>query len=724
MSQVVSEKDITLGAWGNITLIRRESGVCILYFNTPGGANTLSYEVMKNFDEAVDFVRRDADTKALIFSSPKPDMFIAGADIREISKLENLDAARYLVDYGQELFRRIVALPQPTVAAINGVCLGGGFEITLCCDRRIASYGKSTFFGLPEVTIGLVPGLGGTQKLPRIIGLKPTIDMLLSGIPIEIPEALELGLIDKAVEHDKLLDEAEKIALELVHSRIDRQAEWNAREARVEEKDGGLDKRKSLLKISNRAVQIKTKGFYPAPKKALEIIGKGLEDGLEAGMRYEAEAFAELASSTTARNLINVYFSREMATQTALRAIEKYGEVKELGIIGSGTMGTALAELALAKNINLTVQGSSPEKSEAHAERLRKRVADIKNGSGKGSEITAAITDDDFHHSQFIVEAIKEDVDAKNKLVFEISRAIGPDCIIASNTSSFPISHLAQMSNKPDRVVGLHFFNPIDRMPLVEVITHERTNADVLKRAIAFVGQIGKVPVVIKDSAGFLVNRLFVSYFFEATLLAVEGVPINWVDEAVVNFGMPMGPFALLDELGWTLTMGVGDVVNKKFGERLKPPFNIHRDMYKLIDELGDDKAKFYLVDDSGKRLGINESTISKLPAKLSSENSSEADQKNICERLFLPMVDEASRCLEEKVVRKARDVDLAVIIGAGFPAFRGGLLRYADDLGIDYVVTRLEEIYSQTGERRTVSKMLKDMQQVGRRYYGLGAGD
>lgn len=722
MSQIVSEKDITLGAWGNITLIRRESGVCVLHFNTPGGANILSYEVMKNFDEAVNFVKRDSETKALVFSSPKPDMFIAGADIREISKLDSIEAARHLVDYGQELFGRIVELPQPTVAAINGICLGGGLEITLCCDRRIASYGKATLFGLPEVTLGLVPGLGGTQKLLRVIGLKPTIDMLLTGAPIEIPEALELGLIDKVVEHDKLLDEAEKMALELVNSKtFDRQAEWNSREKRIEEKDGGLEKRKSLLKISNRAIHIKTKGFYPAPKKALEVIGKGLEEGLEAGMTYEAEAFAELASSTIARNLINVYFTREMATQTALRAIDKYGEVKELGIIGSGTMGTALAELALEKNINLTVRGSSLEKSEAHAERLRKRGSDSKNG--KAPTITAALTDDDFHNSQFIVEAITEDVDAKNKFVFEISRAIAPDCVIASNTSSFPISHLAQMSNKPERVVGLHFFNPVDRMPLVEVITHERTNADVLKRAIAFVGQLGKVPVVIKDSPGFLVNRLFVSFFFEATLLAEEG-PINWIDEAAVNFGMPMGPFALLDELGWKLTMGVGDIVHRKFGERLKPPSGMHTGMYKLIDEIGDDKAKFYLVDDSGKRHAFDESTILKLPTKLSTEKPSEVDQKKICERLFLLMVDEATRCLEEKVVRKARDVDLAVIIGAGFPAFRGGLLRYADELGIDYVVTRLEEMYAQTGSRRTVCKMLKNMQEVGRRYYGLGSGD
>jgi 3-hydroxyacyl-CoA dehydrogenase len=372
----------------------------------------------------------------------------------------------------------------------------------------------------------------------------------------------------------------------------------------------------------------------------------------------------------------------------------------------------------------VTVQGSSPEKSEAQAERLRKRGADFKNGTGETPEVTAAITDDEFHDSQVILEAIKEDVDAKNKFVFEISRAVGQDCIIASNTSSFPISHLAQMSNKPERVIGLHFFSPIDRMPLVEVITHERTNSDVLKRAIALVGQLGKVPVVIKDSPGFLVNRLLVSFIFEATLLAEEGVPLNWIDEAAVNFGMPMGPFALLDHLGWTLGMGVGDVVNRKFGERLKPALSIHKSMNKLIDEIGDDKARYYLVDDSGKHRGFDESTISKLRMKLSSEKPSEVELKNICDRLFLPMVDEATRCLEEKVVRKARDVDLAIIVGAGFPAFRGGLLRYADDLGIDYVVTKLEEIYAHSNSVRTVSKMLKSMQEVGRRYYGLGSGD
>ncbi len=724
----------TIGSWSDsLTLDLLPSGVALLSFNVKGGPNLLSSEVLNYYKASLDLIEKDDSVKAVVINSPKPDQFLLGADIREILKFENRGQAADLARRGQESFNRMLKMSKPFVAAISGMCLGGGLEISLCCDARIAAESPKVLLGLPEVSLGVVPGLGGTQRLYRMIGLKVALEMILSSEPISYLRALDLGLVDAICTPDQLLAVAEAKAIDLVKSNGAHLAERARREQEVEEKEGGLAKRQSLLKMSDRAVRIKTRGYYPAPRRAIEIIQTGLTEGLEAGLQAEVDAFGDLASSAIARHMINLYISKEMAVQIGNRALEQAGHVTTLGIIGTSTMGTGIAELALASGASVLLKGSSPEKSAREAARLNKKIEVLrgekdsegaKNDSADSAEgyprVSVAETDDDLRPAQIIIEAVTEDLDLKNKVIYELSRLVKNDCIIASNTSSFAVSNLSQFSNRAERVIGMHFFNPVDRMPLVEVVTHERTDASVLKRALALVAQLGKVSITVKDSPGFLVNRLFCLYMLEAARMMDEGVPLNWIEDVAINFGMPIPPMGLYDEIGWKLSSNVADMLCQRLGTRhLPPPV-----MYRTV-ALGDLDGKrtgggYYKFDDSGRRTSLDAETCKRTLVNLADEKADEETQRLIRDRLFLSMIDEAARCLAEKVVRKPRDIDLALVLGIGFPPFRGGLLRYADDLGIDYIVERLDEIYLKFEPKRQVSDMLRSLQSQKRRFYGL----
>jgi len=726
LSRAVKEQTTTLGAWGDeFELVLRPSGVAVLTMNAPGGVNALSSEVISHFGQALDFVLNEPEVKALVLTSGKKNIFIVGADIREILRIQKKAEAHELTTRGHLVLQKLSKLPMPVVAAIDGICFGGGVELILCCDKRIATNDQNTSFALPEVNLGLIPGLGGTQRLPRLIGLKAALELIMSGEPIDVQQAQAIGLIDHVVDRDVLLETAANKALELIEQNFDRDKIKAERELASEESDGGASKRINLLKITDRAVRVRTRGLYPSPRKAIEAIQKGLEEGLAVGLLNEAEIFAEMAVSSMAKNMINFYISKEMAVQTARRARQEFGNVTTMGIIGTGEMGSEIAALAIAKNINVILKGSSEEKTVAAADVLMKRTEALfpgKNGE-KQPVIEAAEVNLDLRPAQLIVEAVYEDPDLKNKVIFEISRAASPGCVIASNTSSFAISNLSQFSDKPERIVGLHFFNPVDRMPLVEVITHARTDQEVLKKAIAIVDQMGKVPVTVKDSPGFLVNRLLTVFLEEAARMGDEGIPLNWIEDAALAFGMPISPFWLVDELGLRLCNKVTRLLFEKLGARFEPPAMLDGLLQHEFDgrKTG---AGIYLWDESGKRLGLHKELLDKIPHMTIVEGKAdEHTAKLITDRLFLPMIDEAARCLEEKIVRKAKDIDLALILGIAFPRFRGGLLRYADDLGIEYVVKKLEEIYERYEPAREISGLLLNLHKDGRRFYGLGQG-
>ncbi len=720
----MKEQDIVLGAWGDLKLVLRPDGVAVYSLDCRAGVNSLSSEVIRSFTEGLEFIATEPQIKALILASGKENMFIAGADIREILKTTDQNIARALTDKGHVGLNKLLALQVPVVAAVDGICFGAGLELILCCDKRVATKNPNTLIGLPEVNIGLLPGLGGTQRLPRLIGLKPALEIILSGEPVSALRALELGIVDKLVGQEELIETASKLALDLLKSGFDRVKERAAQDAKTDEADGGLKKRLSTLKITDRAVRVRTRGQYPAPKKVMEVIEKGLSEGLESGLKHETDAFAELAVSPIAKNMINFYISKEMAVQSARRALEA-GGVTTLGVIGSGRMGAELAENAASKHMNILLKSSSAEKASAAAELLTKRIETLFTENldyqGKAQPSIESVENyDAFSPAQLIVEAVYEDLDLKNNIIQEVSQVVPATTLIASNTSSFAISTMSQSSTHPENVIGLHFFSPIDRLELVEVVTHEKTDAAVLKRAVGFVSQLGKVPVPVKDSPGFLVNRLLCMFLNDAARMGSEKIPLNWIDDTAINFGLPIGAFWLFDDLGWDLCNKVCRLLYESFGPRYTPPL-----MLDNILPFGFDgkrtNAGLYLWDETGKRLGWNTEFMPEAGICVSDEKPDEETAILIRDRLFLPMIDEAARCLEDKVVRKAREIDLALGLGIAFPRFRGGLLRYADDLGIDYVVERLEMIYSKYEPHREISDFLRNLHKEGRRFYGLG---
>lgn len=707
-----TNEETLLGSWGKeLNLTVRDSQVGYLTLNVPGRANTLTSEIIDYIDHAIDLAAR-SDLKGLVFASSKHDIFIAGADIKEILTVKEDSVARSLAERGHAVFKKILALPFPTVSAIHGICLGGGLEFILCSDGRLATPAPHTLIGLPEVNIGLIPGLGGTQRLTARVGLKSALDFILSGEPKSSEECLSIGLIDELVEEEKLFDRAEEMVLALAATDFDRKKLREERARAMEEADGGEKKRQMLLKTSERVIRIRTGGHYPAPKLVLEVIRTGLEQGEEKGFAAEIDGFAKMAVSNIAKNMINVYFTREMAARTALRALEKSAPISELGILGSGVMGKGVAETAINAGLSVVIRGSSDEKSEAEAERLTRRLHEE-----SGASVIAAEDMNRLSKADIIIESVNEDLKLKKELIGKLELA--ESTILATNTSSFSIAEIASFSNRPENVLGLHFFSPVDRMPLVEVITHEGTDAGVQRRATGLIGRLGKVPIVVKDSPGFLVNRLLCIFLLEASRMLDEKVPLNWIDSVATKFGMPMGAFELCDELGWELITSVARLLHDKFGERMLPPAVMDRAMTMGIDGKKTN-AGCYLWEDSNRKLSINQDFIEKADVRTSDEPVNETTAMEIQDRLILPMIDEAARCLEEKVVRKARDIDLAIIIGAGFPPFRGGLLRYADELGIDYVVDGLDRIYTKHEPKRTVSSMLLEMQQAGRKFYSL----
>lgn len=720
----MKEQEVVLGAWGDLKLVLRPDGVAVYSIDTKSGVNQLSSDVIRSFTEGLDFIAKEPQIKALILASGKENVFMAGADIREILKTTDQSVAKMLIGNGHVALNKVLALKMPVVAAVDGICFGAGLELILCCDKRIATNNPNTLIGLPEVNIGLLPGLGGTQRLPRLIGLKAALEIILSAEPVSARKALELGIVDQVVAQSELIDSAAKLALNLLKSSYDRTSERAAQDAKTEEGDGGLKKRLNTLKITDRAVRVRTRGQYPAPKMVMEVIEKGLNEGLEAGLIAETNAFAELAVSSIAKNMINFYISKEMAFQTARRALEA-GGVTTLGVIGTGRMGAELAETAASKHMNILLKSSSAEKANAAVELLTKRIETVftENLDYQGKPqptIKTADSYEDFAPAQLVVEAVYEDLNLKNKVVDELSRVVPSTTLIASNTSSFSIADMAKLSAHPENVVGLHFFSPLDRLELVEVVTHERTDAAVLKRALAFVGQLGKVPVPVKDSPGFLVNRLLCMFLNDAARMGSEKIPLNWIDDTAINFGLPFGAFWLFDDLGWDLCNKVCRLLFESFGPRYTPPL-----MLDNILPFGFDgkrtNAGLYLWDESGKRLGWNTEFMPQAGICVSEEKPDEETSTLIRDRLFLPMIDEAARCLEDKIVRKAREVDLALGLGIAFPRFRGGLLRYADDLGIDYVVERLEMIYAKYEPHREISDFLRNLHKEGRRFYGLG---
>ena len=670
-------------------LIRREIGddhTCLLTFDRPeSGANIFDAATLAELNEQIDFVENDASLRGLVITSAKKSIFIAGADLKTLLQQAQAGDMRVFIAEGQRVLNRIVALKIPTVAAIHGACAGGGYEITLACDYRVATDDPATRIGLPETTLGLIPAWGGCTRLPRLIGPERAAEVISKGKLYSAQEALKLGLVDEITLRDQLVDLARKKLRE------------------------GKRKVSVAPKIDQ---EIPAAGNHnPAPARALEIIKKGLFASTEQSLAFELDAIVDLGKTESTQNLIRNFFLNDKYRKGTSKVSAQ--KVVHAAVIGAGVMGSGIAQWLSSHGVTVILRDIAREQIDRGLANIERTYADaVKRGlmsKEKAKEgrarIVASTAPMELRDVQFVIEAASEKIEIKKEIFLELAMQAGPKTIMATNTSALPIGELADATVSPEHVIGLHFFNPVSRMKLVEVVVAKQTSDDTRERTLAFARQIGKLPVLVHDSPGFLVNRVLFPYLLDAAELFESGVDADKIDKALVQWGMPMGPLRLIDEIGVDITVDIGNTLEKAYGRRDHVPAVLLwlRDGQMLGRKTG---AGFYKYE--GKTQTTNDSLTQWrrglhgdpegaegpiIPPDWHRDPRLRLSEDELAHRLIFLMVNEAARCVEEKVVDSPEDADYGMILGTGFTPFRGGPLRFAEHFGLKKIVEEMERL-------------------------------
>ena len=698
------------------SFIQREiggDGVCVLTFDRPeSGANIFDVATLNELNEQLDVIERENSLRGLIITSAKKSIFIAGADLRTLLKHAQSDELRGFIAEGQRVFNRIAALKIPTVAAIHGACAGGGYEITLACDLRVASDDPATRIGLPETTLGLVPAWGGCTRLPRLIGAERAADIILKGKLHSAQEALKLGLVDQIAPRDQLLAVARR-------------------------KLGEGKRKVSAPANPDKELPAPRETGNPAPARALGLVTLGSTNPVDESLRLELDAIVDLGKTESTQNLIrNFFLSEKYKKGNSKVPAEK---VVHAAVIGAGVMGSGIAQWLSARGVTVILRDVNRELldrglaniEKTYADAVKRRLTTEEKAKQGRARIVASSAPMELRDVQFVIEAASEKIDLKKEIFRDLSMKVGPKTIIATNTSALPVSELAACTISPDRVIGLHFFNPVSRMKLVEVVVARETSDETKEHALAFVRQIGKLPVAVRDSPGFLVNRVLFPYLLDAAELFEAGVDARKIDNALRKWGMPMGPLRLIDEIGMDVTIDIAATLEKRYGRRDHAPGVLFwlregqmlgrksgKGFYKYeakAEELNESLTEWRrgLPGDSEGPEGANIPTDGHSdPRRLSGLSDEE-----LAQRLILLMVNEAARCLEEGVVESPEDADYGMILGTGFSPSRGGPLRFAEYFGLKKMVEEMNRI-AQSDDKFEPCEILKKHARDGTRFY------
>ena len=699
-----------------------ENGIAVVTFDLPGEpVNKLSAAVKTEMEALLGRLREDSLTRAVVLISGKADNFIAGADIEEFTAIGTQDQAERLSFEGQETVSRLETFQKPIVAAINGACLGGGLEVALACHYRIATDHPKTVLGLPEVQLGLIPGAGGCQRLPRLIGARAALDMILTGKTERSQKALRLGLVDEVVPKSILRQVAISAADRLARQGLPQRQQKTGLAGLILDRTAAG--RQLVYRGARKQLLKKTGGHYPAPLAALEAVRVGLEQGITAGLAEEHRAFGELAVGDVSRKLVQIFFAT-----TALKkddgvrpgsAVPR--QIRRLGVVGSGFMGAGIAGTAVLnvevdtrlKDSDLTRVGKGLKSANGLLkERLTRRRLTRSQYERLSALLSGGTDFSGFSRADLVIEAVFEELEVKRQVLAEVEAKIRPDTIFATNTSTIPIHQIAARARHPERVLGMHFFSPVDRMPLLEVIPTEATSRDTIVTAVRFGRRMGKTVIVVADRPGFWVNRILSPYLNEAGYLLQEGVRIELIDATMTEFGFPVGPVALLDEVGLDVAHKAGSVMHEAFGDRMKPAASLARMLG--ATRLGRKNGRGFYHYKAGHKAGVDRSVYPLLAVR----PSDEADPEVVGQRLVHSMLNEAALACADRVVRSPRDADIGAIFGIGFPAFRGGPLRMIDDVGPERVVETLYQLQEHFGERFRPAPSLLEMAKSGGRYY------
>lgn len=693
------------------TLDKRPDGIAILTFDLPGEkVNKLTTPAMEEFDRLLEDLAVDRQIKALVIRSGKPGIFIAGADIAEIRDITGATRGEELSRRGQSVMNKLESLPFPTVAAVHGACMGGGLELALACSHRVVSNDPKTALGLPEVKIGIIPGFGGTQRLPRLVGLTNSLDMILTGKSIYAKKAKKIGLADEVTYPETLLD----VAVSTANQAIGKPRPSGIRARRplfVKILESNPMTRGILFSMAARRVDAETRGNYPAPPAALKAVQYGYRHGTSAGYENEASTLGSLIVSPVSKNLINVFFLNDALKKDTRPSPPM---VTRAGVIGAGVMGGGIAQLFAEKGVAVRMKDITPAAvaagfrtaDELFRKRSRKGVLDPLQARDGMDRITGTTDLSGLTGVDVAVEAVVENMDIKRSVLRDFEQAASERAIFASNTSSLSITELATASTRPSQIVGMHFFNPVEKMPLVEIVRGKQTSSETVAAVAALSRRLGKLPVVVNDGPGFLVNRILMPYLGEALRMLEEGSTIEEIDGALLGFGMPMGAFILLDEIGIDIAYKVSGILRAGLGERIQPS-PLLESLYKE-GFLGKKNGKGFYQYAQGKRGSVNPLISTRITVH--KDRAGQVAEQEIIERAVFLMIKEAALCLGEGIIDRPDLLDAALIFGVGFPPFRGGLLRYAESLGAKYIVERLDLYAAKYGDRFAPPQSLFEM--------------
>jgi len=672
-------------------------GVCVLRLNCPP-LNTLTYPVLDDLCEAIERAEGDSTVRAVVLIGSAKH-FSAGADVGLFEKIVDRDDAVRVSRVFQEAFGRVEDCTKPIVAAVGGKVLGGALELAMACHWRVCT--DDTRFAMPEVNLGINPGAGGTARLPRLVGAEASLQMLLSGRPIDARRAMKLGLVDAMATGDTLLEEAKRFALEAEGPRKTRSRE-----------DMICDAEANASAIEKARVKAAaTRPEIIAPRNIVETVREGLEDSFAAGLLAEQESFAACMETTATRNKICLFFATRKTgkLEQAPAKSEAARSISKVAVIGGGSMGTGIAHAMIIGGLTTVIHDQDPAATQKAIEKIErsanKRVADGKLAQSRAEDmlglLSSAESFDELSDADLAVEAVFEDVGVKQEVLRRIEAVCSPETVIATNTSTISLDTLAEGLNSPERLLGMHFFNPAQRMPLVEVIRRRETPSELIAGVLKFCGRIRKTPVLVDNREGFLVNRIFLPYLKEAFWLLEEGAVAEDIDAAMVEFGFPMGPLTLIDMAGLDILAATDGVLQKTFAHHgpLSPIVTQLVERGRLGQKTGGGVYDYRRGDYTSLHSEDADDVIQSVRRK-SDVRPRDIDREEITRRLVLRMVAEAFRVLEEGIAQRESDIDVAMVLGTGFPDFRGGVLRYARDLGVDDVVRQLRELEQQFGER------------------------
>lgn len=690
--------------------------------------NTLSTPMTDRFETILDELEAAPDLLGAVVYSGKADNFIAGFDINELEGFtRDQTGLRALVERGHRLMARFDGLGVPVVAAIHGSCLGGGLEVALACQGRVASDDPKTRLGLPEVQLGVIPGAGGTQRLPRLVGLQTGMQMILQAKQVSARKAKKIGLVDDVVHPGILLEvAAERVRAlrgegESARGRLASLLSDPASEA--VELAAKTPARKLIFDQARQATRKAAGDRYPAPFEAIDVIEAGWRDGFEAGLRAETEAFVSLLEGDVAPRLINLFFMKQQVDKaTPYGADVQARDVEKIGVLGAGLMGAGIAQVAAFNGYAVRMKDVSEEglgwglnyargifDKAVKYKKLTEAEADVAWG-----RLTGTLDYSGFGRADVVVEAVFEDLELKRAIFEDLLKGAPEGQIFASNTSTIPIAKIAEVSDRPDLVCGMHFFSPVYKMPLLEIIRTDETSDETVATVLALGRKMGKTCIVVKDGPGFFTSRVIGAYINEAGWILQEGARVDAIDEAMRDWGFPVGPMKLVDEVGIDVGLKAAKTLREAFSARWDAPTSLE-----AVAEDGRKGKKngrgFYRYDGE-KSKGVDESVYDLLPG---GRRRREVDAAQVQQRCWLAMLNECAYCLQEGIAAQPRDIDIGVIFGLGFPPFRGGILRHADAVGVDEVVREMERLAAKHGARLEPAPILREMAEAGETFYG-----